>query len=1437
LSESLHATVVGTGAVSTGGASTVLGEQAQGTGSASTAVGALAQAAEYSTAVGADANAGGDHAVAIGQTAYATKTDSNAIGANAWATGTRANAFGSAARASGDDATAIGRLANASGTGSFAMGTGVTTAGERSIAMGSGASTSVGASDSIAMGTNAKTSNEFDVAIGLNATAVGGSAGATALGGKTSALAPNSVAVGNQVTVKSGGAIGIAGNWEDDGLDHPAIDDASEYAIAIGNDAQVTKANGGVALGHSAKVNAEQSIAIGQSAVAKSDHGVALGSSSVADREAGVAGYVPLTTNGGSAQRNAISATTSTLGAVSVGDAANGQFRQITGVAAGSEDSDAVNLAQLKSTETHFYSVNDDGVEGGDFNNYDNDGASGAGALAAGVNAIATGAHATAVGEYAQANAADSVAVGHSAVVSSNNSDGGVAIGSYAFSGGSQAIAIGGGAVATGAQATALGEGAKANNLGGVALGSRSIADRAAGVAGYVPTGAQAAQQAAIAATASTLGAVSVGDAATGQFRQITDVAAGSEDSDAVNLSQLKAVGSAAEAGQTHYYSVNDNGVQGGNYDNDGATGINALAAGADTTAAGEKAVAMGYDSHASGKMGLAMGAHAESSGDGVAVGNNAGNGTADSTGSVMIGQGAGSLNGTAHNTAVGASAGRNVQGVDGYNTAIGSINTGSNITGDYNTSVGHTAGFAIQGDYNNSMGVNAGQNSIGDANVSIGAGSGKYVEGDNNVALGAGANGTGTAAQRLKVSNAVAVGIGAITQQDNAVAIGNGAVASIVSGVALGHGSMADRQAGVAGYVPSAADAEQQATIAATTGTWGAVSVGNAAAGQFRQITGVAAGSEDSDAANVAQLKAVGSAASDEIDAAKTHYYSVNDNGVQGGNYGNDGATGDNAIAAGSNARATGINAVAMGNGAQANGDNSISIGAGNVVGGARSGAIGDPNHIDADDSYAIGNNNSIAAGANQSFVLGNNVSVTHANNVVLGDDSEDRTFAQVDDATVPTTTATLNPDGSVSYGPGPAITYGGFAGTAVGVVSVGRAGAERQIINVAPGAITATSTDAVNGSQLYSLSSKVDTIGGSIDTIVNNAQSHYYSVNDGGTQQANFDNAGAAGANSIASGVGASTAAGATGSVALGANATASTANSVALGAGSTTGAAVASAGTTIRGTEYTFAGGNPAGVVSVGAEGAERQIQNVAAGQLNAASTDAVNGSQLYATNQALESISATANAGINVTTSATGTGVAKGSSVTKVGPGGTATYTAGDNMVVTQSGTNIAFSVSDRPTFNEVTVGDTKITNEGLSIQNGPSITQAGIDANNTAITNVQAGVAPTDAVNVQQLEQARAETNARVNQLGNELEDARQDSDGGASAAMAMANLPQAFLPGKSMLSAGVGSYGGEAAMAIGMSKLSENGRWVVKVSGSADSRGKFGVGAGAGFHW
>ena len=194
-------------------------------------------------------------------------------------------------------------------------------------------------------------------------------------------------------------------------------------------------------------------------------------------------------------------------------------------------------------------------------------------------------------------------------------------------------------------------------------------------------------------------------------------------------------------------------------------------------------------------------------------------------------------------------------------------------------------------------------------------------------------------------------------------------------------------------------------------------------------------------------------------------------------------------------------------------------------------------------------------------------------------------------------------------------------FAGAAPnGVVSLGGKQADnsvltRQIQNVAAGQVNATSTDAVNGSQLYVAYQAIGRLDTTLTGVTNRlgAETGASSSAYGAGSKASADYASAVGVNAAAS---------ASNATAIGYNAQASTANSVALGTNSTTTTATPVAGGVVGGQSVVYAGGSPVGVVSVGSVSGERQIQNVAAGQVTRASTDAVNGSQLFATNQAID-----------------------------------------------------------------------------------------------------------------------------------------------------------------------------------------------------------------------
>ena len=204
--------------------------------------------------------------------------------------------------------------------------------------------------------------------------------------------------------------------------------------------------------------------------------------------------------------------------------------------------------------------------------------------------------------------------------------------------------------------------------------------------------------------------------------------------------------------------------------------------------------------------------------------------------------------------------------------------------------------------------------------------------------------------------------------------------------------------------------------------------------------------------------------------------------------------ASGKFATAIGSKSSAEGTNAVAIGFNSVVTGNDSISIGTGNRVTGNNSGAFGDPSIINGNSSYSVGNNNTVAT--NDTFVLGNEVKHTVENSVILGtkstatagDGSATGTLNNIKQDGTKGTSTTAGSKGTVKQAIVGNMVYGGFEGaTADGVVSVGAAGNERRIQNVAAGEISATSTDAINGSQLYSVAQGVGNRLGDLNNKIN--------------------------------------------------------------------------------------------------------------------------------------------------------------------------------------------------------------------------------------------------------------------------------------------------------------------------------------------------------------
>ena len=175
--------------------------------------------------------------------------------------------------------------------------------------------------------------------------------------------------------------------------------------------------------------------------------------------------------------------------------------------------------------------------------------------------------------------------------------------------------------------------------------------------------------------------------------------------------------------------------------------------------------------------------------------------------------------------------------------------------------------------------------------------------------------------------------------------------------------------------------------------------------------------------------------------------------------------------------------------------------------------------------------------------------------------------------------------------------------------------------------------------------------------------------------------------------------------------------------------------------------------------------------------------------------------------------------------------TANFVTGNNIVLSNDNGGIKVATAENIVVTSIKAGNTTLDSNGL-------------DNGGNTITNVAAGVNPTDAVNVSQLDTIDRVINGElvnidrnVNNLGYKIGEVEDNANAGISAAMAMSSLPQAYIAGKSMVGGGIASYNGESAVAIGVSRVSDNGRWVMKINGTADTQGNAGGAVGAGFHF
>ncbi len=1361
-----------------------------------------------STAVGYDAIAEGQYSSAIGSKTHAIGGASMAFGVSAISEGDRSIALGASSYSLGQYSMALGRYSKALGKLSIAMGDSSKAEGANAIALGN--ATKATEIMSIALGDTANASKAYSMALG--ASSVASEENAIALGRSSVASGTDSLAFGRQSLASAANAIAIGAETE-----------AAENATAIGNNAKA-KGTNSMAMGFGSLADKVNTIALGNGSQALADNAIAIGQGNKAD------GVDAIALGNGSQSRG--------LNTIALGTASN---------------------------------------------------ATGDKSLALGSNSSANGINSVALGADSIADLDNTVSVGNSSLKRKivNVKNGAIKSDSYDAINGSQLYAIsdsvakrlGGGAAVDVDDGTVtaptynLKNGSK-NNVGAAlaVLDENTLQwDQTKG------------KYSAAHGTSSPTASV------------ITDVADGTisaSSKDAVNGSQLKATNDDVEANTANIATNTSNIATNTANIATNTTNISNLTE--TVTNLGEDALKWDKDN------GVFTAAHGNNTaskitnildGTVTATSSDAINGSQlyDLSSNIATYFGG---NASVNTDGVFTGPTYKIGETNYYNVgdALAAINS------SFSTSLGDALLWdATAGKFSAKHGTNGDASVITDvadgeiSDSSSDAVNGSQLHGVSSYvvdALGGGAevNADGTiTAPTYTIANAdydnVGDALNAIdTTLDDALlwdadagengafsaAHGKDKTASVITNVANGAISAASSDA-INGsqlyttnkYIADAlgGDAEVNAdgTITAPTYTianaeynnvgdaldalddnallWDETANGGAGAynashdGKASIITNVANGSisEDStDAVNGSQLNATNMMIEQNTQiinqlAGNTDATYIQENGA-GINYVR---TNDDGLAF-NDASAQGVGATAIGYNSVAKGDSSVAIGQGS--------------YSDVDTGIALGS----SSVSSRVIAKGSRDTSITENGVVIGYDTTD--------------------------------------GELLGALSIGDDGKYRQIINVADGS---EAHDAVTVRQLQN----------AIGAVATTPTKYFHANSTEEDSLAVGTDSLAMGAKTIVNGdkgigigYGAYVDANALNGIAIGSNAQVIHVNSIAIGNGSTT-----TRGAQTNYTAYNMdAPQNSVGEFSVGSADGQRQITNVAAGS---ADTDAVNVGQLKVTDaqvsQNTQSITNLDNRVTNldsrvtniengigdiVTTGSTKyfktntDGVdasAQGKDSVAIGSGSIA---AADNSVALGTGsvaeeentisvgsstnqrriTNVAAGVNATDAVNvsqlkSSEAGGVRYDTKADGSIDYSNITLGGGNGGTTRISNVSAGVNNNDAVNYAQLKQSVQETkqytDQRMVEMDNKLSKTESKLSGGIASAMAMTGLPQAYTPGASMASIGGGTYNGESAVALGVSMVSANGRWVYKLQGSTNSQGEYSAALGAGIQW
>ena len=1229
----------------------------------------------------------------------------------------RANSTGADATAGGTDAVAIGPDAKAAGNNTVALGMHASSYGAESVTVGHGAAASGTASSSVVLGHNSQAGSKLSGELiydGAQKYITGDGKSGIAIGDTAKSRGNQNIAIGkNALTTNK-----------------DASETFTSNSIAIGTDAKTLAANSAIAFGKGAQVavGGDSSIAMGEDAQSKDVASTAIGKGAKAEK-AGLAVGTGAESKGAGSAAFGQGAQSTAPGSVAIGENAVAAPWRTISIGQNAGKGQAADLIGDKNEHINIGSNAGQDVDGQlNIGIGQNAGSNvkGKGNIALGQfagkfiggtnnsvgNNIAIGTNANSYN--APNDVVESIAIGLSAQAATR----GVAVGKETKASGLDSTALGYGAEAKGSGSAAIGNNAVADGPDNVALGRSSVANTTPGT-GYL-TG-----------TASNT-VVSVGKS--DLLRRVVNVADGADDQDAVTVKQLKEVSTdvfnkvnakingltgggasginydnaprtttensitlakdnkktlignvaegtkdddavnvqqlnkAVDANKTHYFSTKNAAVT-GNFNNDGAKG--------------EKSLAVGMDVHADGDTS-------------VAVGNNT---TAEGLGSIAIGalyNGSAALDDNVAQTSV---------------QTVAKSSTGQGFL--YNTAIG----------------------------------AGSSTEGNNSVAIGSLAR-VSTKQQNISSPDrAVALGYYATVSASKAIAIGERATANEYQGTALG--SQATATGSASNAIGAAAFVGDKGVNAIAMGTNQRVNGANSGsigyAGKLALTTTGRSlgGTYDPNATLVTGegTYSIGNTNS-EILSNQSGVFG-NDNFVQGKEnirvVGNSNIISKNnqTPAAGASAVPTSLknvyvtghgNKVDVGVAPLEDSKNIFVMGAGNIIGDSSTAK-------NITDTYVIGTGNKVSESNELTttddpsdpaatktkigkgyFILGNNVNATLQNSVYLGTES-----------------AFINP-GAVSSGKDnysqfssagfPAYQYAG--GAPVGVVTIGNNTQTRRLQGVAAGLVGPQSTDAINGSQLYA---HTRPFGFAAD---NTAGLNANNIDGLAVDDASITNMAKRAAGQALKLNGGATGALSDNNIGTVVNGTNQVDIKLAKELKNLTSAQFGddNANTTVNSSGVTIKDGPSFTKTAINA--ADNKITNVAAGDVNATSKDAVNGSQLNAVKE-------TAEKGWNLTTAGSTTkhNVAPGTDVD--------ISSANGNITVSNTQGNVKLELNkdlDLTQNGSVKVGNTTVNNSGVAIDNGPSMKATGIDAGDKKITNVKAGEADTDAVNVAQLNEVK-----------------------------------------------------------------------------------------------